>query len=584
MATPRDSWSRVQSLLVELRQRRIYRVSALYAAAAFVAWQLAEIAVPALHLPDWVLTLVVAGSIAGLPLVVVLAWIFDVTPAGVRRAEPAAPGLLPGPRRLAVAAIVLSLFGVSAYFGIGTYRSWAGQLPPIRSLAVLPLENLSEDPEQAYFAGGLTEALITELAQINGLKVTSRTSSMQYLGARRGMPDIARELGVEGVVEGAVLQVGDEVRISLQLIHGPTDRHLWSQNYQRPLRDILALQADVAGEIARAIRLIVAIEEEAPRQARTVDPTAYRMVLKGDFHQSTVSERSFDRAVHAYSEAVRRDPTYAPAHAGLASAYVQLASWHSSAAPGPLVEKAEAAANRALALDSTLAEAHIARARIRQLFDWDWRAADLAYRRGIELAPSATHARVLYANFLWAMGRFDEGIRIASSAVERDPLTPVGWVELGWILLHAGRWDEALSAYHRALELDPALPVSHQMAGDAEGALHYLDGLEPDLADLPPSYGGWAGMVYAHLGKQQRARELLTVVEEHRASTYVPASVLADVHVALGNRDAALHWLEVAFAERDPSLVSLRVVHRYRPLHSDPRFQAIVRKLQFPDS
>lgn len=221
MATPRDSWSRVQSLLVELRQRRVYRVSAVYAAAAFVAWQLAEIAVPALHLPDWVLTLVVAGSMAGLPLVVVLAWIFDVTPAGVRRAEPAAPGLLPGPRRLAVAAIVLSLFGVGAYFAIGTYRSWAGQLPPIRSLAVLPLENLSEDPEQAYFAGGMTEALITELAQINGLKVTSRTSSMQYLGARRGMPEIARELGVEGVVEGAVLQVGDEVRISLQLIPDP---------------------------------------------------------------------------------------------------------------------------------------------------------------------------------------------------------------------------------------------------------------------------------------------------------------------------------------------------------------------------
>jgi len=462
----------------------------------------------------------------------------------------------------------------------------------ITSIAVLPLENLMGDPEQDYFVDGMHDELIANLAKIGALTVISRTSVMQYKETRKPLPEIARELGVDAVIEGTVRRAGNQVRITVQLIEAATDKHLFAESYQRELRDVLALQSDVAQAIAREIKIAITPEEEIRlARARPVNPEAYQLYLKGNFLLEKLSEESFRKAIDNYQQAIEKDPSYAPAYAGLSLGYTALGGWHASLPPTAVHATAKEAALKALELDDTLAEAHLALGTIKQLFEWDWAEAESAFRRGIELNPSSTMARIKYANYLTAMGRFEESIAVSRRTVEIDPLSPAVYNELGWALEYAGRDEEALEQYRKGLELDPDFPQSHWVLasfdlkkGRMEKAVAECEKTIRALARRPPIILGLDGYYCGMAGRRAEALRILNQLKKRAEKEYVPASALADIYLGLGNTEQTLQLLEQAYADHDVVLVWLKVHGVYDPLRSDPRFQSLLRRMNFPEN
>jgi len=513
-------------------------------------------------------------------------------------------GVLTGRRRIALPAflgliVIAALYVAYRSMFINTTESpqltaeGTTQTEPSRySIAVLPLINLSSDPEQEYFTDGMTEVLTAALGRIEALRVISRTSAMRYKATDKLLPEIARELNVDALVEGSVLRVGDEVRITLQLVHGPTDRRLWSESYERDLRDILALQGEVTRAIAEEIQIALTPQLETRlARARTVDPEAYQLWLKGNFHLNKQNEESFRKALALFQEAIDRDPEYAPAYAGLAMAYGKLGGWWASGSPDYYSRLAKETADRALALDPAVAEAHFVLANWRR-FDRDWAGAERAFQQGIALDPSATFGRIDYANFLTTMGRFDESIEIGRQTLELDPLSPKRYNELGFALWYAGRDDEALELYREGLEFDPNSVQSRGLIalidvkrGEFDQPLAFIAQFGPvQLQTLQPALVGSIGHIYGLAGQQTEARAILAILVDRRAQGYVPASSVADIYIGLGEHEEALRWLELAYEERDIRLVWLKVGWEYVRLRSDPRFQAILSRMDFPES
>jgi TolB-like protein len=338
------------------------------------------------------------------------------------------------------------------YRFIGTVDATPRQ---IESLAVLPLEGLSRDPEQEYFAEGLTEALITTLAKIGELRVVSRTSAMQYKGVHKRLREIAQELGVDAIVEGTVLRAGRRVRITAQLIDATRETHLWAESYERDLRDVLALQSDVAQAVAREIRIKLTPHEQVQlAQERPVNPEAYEAYLKGRYHWSRGSRESLNRAIQYFNDAIRFDPSYGPGYAGIAEAYSDLALFVFQP-PTKVFPKAKDAALKAIEIDSNLAEAHGALASVAWSYDWDWLGAEKEYERAFELRPVSPSTRSRYSLYLINMGRVHEAMSEARQAHKFDPLSPVATGTVGWVYMLARQYDEALVWYKRGLELEP---------------------------------------------------------------------------------------------------------------------------------
>jgi TolB-like protein/Tfp pilus assembly protein PilF len=341
------------------------------------------------------------------------------------------------------------------YRFIGRLDSGATTPSPIRSLAVLPLENLSRDPEQEYFAEGLTEVLITTLAKVGELRLVSRTSIMLYKGVRRPLREIARELDVDAIVEGTVLRAGGRVRITAQLINAAKDKHLWAESYERNLRDVLALQSEVAQAIAREIRVIVTPQEQVQlAQVSPVDPEAYEAYLKGRYHWSKGSSETLNRAIQYFNDAIRFDPAYAPGYTGLAEAYSDLAVFDFQP-PTKAFPKAKDAALKAIEIDSNLADAHGVLASVAWAYDWDWLGAEKEYENAFGLRAVSPSMRSRYSLYLINVGRVHEAISEARQAHKLDPLSPVATATVGWVYMLARQYDEALVWYNRGLELEP---------------------------------------------------------------------------------------------------------------------------------
>jgi TolB-like protein/thioredoxin-like negative regulator of GroEL len=594
------------SFYSELKRRKVIKVAITYAAGAWIIAQVADLVIDNVGAPDWIIKAVLFLLLIGFPVALIFSWAYEVTPEGIRldtpedsESEAVAPSP-PAPRsakRMAIAwtsgiFVIISLVaGVG--LNVGGLRDWmiGGVMGPITSIAVLPLDNLSGDPEQEYFTDGMTEALTAELAQINALKVISRTSAMRYKNTDKLLPEIARELGVDALLEGSVLRAGDEVRITLQLVHGPTDRHLWARNFQRDLRDILALQAEVARAIADEIKITLTPQAEMRlARTRTVDPKAYQLWLKGNFHLSKLDEESSRKALASYQKAIDQVPDYAPAHAGLAWAYISLGSWYAAEPPRKVFPLAKESAERALALDPALAEAHLALARILELFDWDWAGAEHAYKQGIALNPSTTFGRMHFADFLFHMGRFEESIEFARQTLELDPLSPAAYNGVAFPLMFlAGRDEEALEFFREGLEIDPDFPQSHfalsefyLMRGEFDNALSHLAQFVRVEQTPSTSTLGLAGRVYSLAGRHAEARATLSELMERRAQAYVRPSALVEIFVGLGEFEEALRWLEVAYEERDIGLVWLKEGWVFDRLRSDPQFQVILERMNFP--
>jgi serine/threonine-protein kinase len=456
--------------------------------------------------------------------------------------------------------------------------------PRIASLAVLPLQNLSGDPEQEYFADGMTEALITDLAKIEALRVISRTSIMQYKGAKKPLPQIAKELGVEGIVEGSVQRAGDRVRITAQLIEAATDRHLWAESYERDLRDVFALQSDVAQAIAREIRVTVSPEEKTRlTSSRPVNPAAHEAYLKGRYWQLKFNEEGFRKASELYDRAVALDSGYALAWAGIAENYGNVADLYIPSSEA--FSKARPAAEKALQLDDSLAEAHTSLGLIKAYFDWDWRGAEAELTRAIELNPSSAWARDWYGWFLATLGRFDESISQLERARALDPLSPGITSDLGLAHVLKGDYDRGTVEIDRALALAPAYWVPrlvrtwmYERKGDFVAAVREAEAVDPEQAG-PLALAG-SGRAYALAGRKADARKLLRELEKVARTRHVSPFFFAEVHAALGEKDLAFEWLRKCQRERCTAIALwAKVGPVLDPLRSDPRYEQLLRDL-----
>jgi TolB-like protein/Tfp pilus assembly protein PilF/predicted Ser/Thr protein kinase len=458
----------------------------------------------------------------------------------------------------------------------------------IRSLAVLPLENLSRDPEQEYFADGVTDQLITDLAQISTMKVISRTSVMQYKGAHKPLPQIAQQLGVDAVVEGSVQRAGDRVRIAAQLIDARTDQHLWARSYERDLRDVLALQDEVAQAIANELRIeLTPHGHERMASSRSVDPDAFEAYLKGHYYSSKRTEKELKKSIEYFQEAIKKDPNYAPAYSGMADAYALL-GYRGQLPSIEALSSGKAAALKAVALDDSLAEAHASLAFIAETLEWDWPTAEREYKRALELNPGYAEGHNWYAGYLMYFGRFEQGIAEAKRARELDPLSLAINNALAGRLLLAGREIEAMEQIHKTLEMDPNFPPAHNRLGWAylskgmnEEAIAEFQ-KEMALSGSDPEESVDLGYAYAVVGKRDEAKRILANLKRKRERAFVSPAGLGIICGALGQKDEAFAWLEKAYELRDPQLTYLKVGPRFTPLRSDPRFQDLLRRMGLP--
>jgi TolB-like protein/DNA-binding winged helix-turn-helix (wHTH) protein/Flp pilus assembly protein TadD len=467
-------------------------------------------------------------------------------------------------------------------------RSSGTSSPVIRSLAVLPLESLSNDASQDYFADGMTDELISDLGQISALRVISRTSVMAYKHTRKSLPQIARELNVDAVVEGTVLRSGDHVRITAQLIDASADRHLWSQSYQGELRDTLPLQNNVARAIADQIRISVNPQEQAAlRNVRVVNPVAYESYLKGRFFWNKRTADGLKVALAYFNEAIDEDPKYAQAYSGLADTYALLGDWqYAVMTPKEALPQAKAAAMKALELDSALGEAHTSLAFCLDGFDWNFGAAGNEFRRAIELNPGYATAHHWYAWHLALLRRYDEAIVEMKKAMNVDPLSIIINADLAELLSLAHATDESIQQSRKTIELDPAFGLAHNHLGQAYLQKHMNSEAIAELREAVKLSNGSPTCIanlaraYAASDKNSEAVKLLGDLKKRSTPGQSFASEIAVIYASLGDSDQAMSWLEKGHEERFNPGVLIRP--GFDPLRSDPRFEDLVRRSGFP--
>jgi eukaryotic-like serine/threonine-protein kinase len=477
------------------------------------------------------------------------------------------------------AAVVAALLATGAGDLRRRVAGWA-PAPRVQALAVLPLRNLSGDPEQEYFADGMTDALIGSLASIQGLRVISRTSVMHYKGAPKPLPAIARELGVDAVVEGTVLRADSRVRLSVQLMDPDPERPLWSHVYEQDLSDVLTLHRRLAEAIAGEIRLTLSPEETRRlRASHRVDPAAHEAYLKGRFHWQKQTHLGVRKAIEHFEEALEHDPSHGAAYAGLADSYVSL-SWvgDDPLPPREAYPKARAAAQKALERDGSLAEAHASLGLVKWRYDWDWPAAEAALRRAIELQPSEAVSHHWYGLFLATQGRHAEAAREMEKAQELDPLSRLITVNRGWALYFARLYEAAAAQERKAILSWPEYGAGHYILGLSLEALgRYEEALAAERkarsfsGDLPYLI---ATEAHIHARAGQRA-EALKRLEALKQREHFAPSLAAMVYAGLGEKETALSWLERAVEERDAYLVFLQVSPVWEPLRREARFREI---------
>lgn len=497
--------------------------------------------------------------------------------------RPAPPAKARVSRTVVMAAVgALVLLAVAVVVG---RLGWWGALGarPIRALAVMPLDNLSRDPDQEYFADGMTDELITDLSRLASLKVIARGSVMGYKGTRKPLAQIARELGVDAVVEGSVMRAGERVRIRAELARAKNGQSLWADSYERDLKDVLALQADVARAIVDKIQLrLDPVEAKRLAATATVKPEAYQAYLKGRYAWTRYTKEGFDEAEKQFREALRIDPTWAPAWAGVADAVYG----HSSilVAPNVAIPEARAAAEKALALDESLPEAHTSLGIVKMVYDWDWTGAEHEFDRAIALKPNGADAHWWRGHQLVCMGRFDEGLVELRRALELDPLSSWYSASVGWHIYFARRYDEAEQYLRNAAALHPDAYVFNvflglvlEQKGDHTGAVASLekavamDANNDDLGQLAHAYGS--------AGRHADAEKTIDRMMEMGRHGFMPAANIALAYAGLGERDSSFRWFDRAINDHSELLVFLKVDPSLDMLRSDPRYADLLRRM-----
>lgn len=491
-------------------------------------------------------------------------------------------------RWLVLAGVALVALFVVTY-SIIRNRAGAASQAKIKSLAVLPLKNLSGDPTQEYVVDGMTEALIGRLARVHDLRVISRTSVMHFKDTQLSAPDIARTLRVDAIVEGSVVREGSRIRVHAQLIRGATDEHIWAEEYQREYRSLLEVQEEIARSIAEQIKVNLTPGDRARLEpTHPVDPEAHENYLKGRYYFNQRTKDALNKSVASFQQAIARDPGYALAYSGLADAYAML-GFRGGFPSKDALSRAKTAALKAIELDGSLAEPHASLAFIAETHEWDWATAEREYKQALELNPGDARAHNWYAGYLTYVGRFDEGISEAKRARDLDPLSLPINNALAGRLLAGSRYNEALQQVQETLELDSHFAPAHQTLGwvylhngkQDEAIREFQDALQlsgTEDTDLQLDLG----FAYAVTGKQDEARKILAKLGKLHEQGVVPSGSVAILHGALGEPNEAFAWLEKAYEERDPQLTYMKAGRRFEPLRHDARFQDLQRRIGLP--
>ena len=557
---------KLKKFLTELRRRRVFRMTAIYIVTAWVAVQVASEAFPAFNIPDVAIRYVWVAVLIGFPVAVLFSWKYDFTTSGIQRTAAAHEDVAAVSSLTRVDYGVLAALAVvmlATLFGVGQrlieVQTETGRAPTTRvidpnSIAVLPLESLSPNPDDTYFAAGVHDALITSLSKITALMVTSRTSALR-VDAKLSVPEIGRQLGVAKLLEGSVLMDGDRVRVIVQLIDAASDLHLWADTFEREVVDIIALQNEVARTIAEVIEVRLTPREEAAlAKANPVRPDTYRAYLKGMYQFRQETPEADRRGVEILEEVVRQDPTSALAHAGVAYGYAILGH---SPFPGDAYPKAKLAADKALQLDPELAEAHLALGMYRIYYEWDYKSAERAFKRAIKLNPSLTEAHYHLAWLYEILGpeREEESLVEGDRTRELDPLSPFMVAWLADQYRDACQYEKALSLAREAIRLDPEHPIGWVTLGVTYAELGEFDeaiDAHGHLAEKP----GWAweiGTTYAAAGLEDKAREVAVALEQY-PGTELP---LAAIYARMGDRESTLHWIAEVERQRVPWYLAL---------------------------
>jgi serine/threonine protein kinase/tetratricopeptide (TPR) repeat protein len=506
----------------------------------------------------------------------------STSPAIAAKRSPWIPGII----ALGVLVVVVAALFADNVGGLRRRVFHSASATGIHSLAVLPLENLSGDAQQQYFADGMTEELTTALSQVSSLRVVSRTSAMRYKGTQKSVPQIARELNVDAVVEGSVEREGDRVRITAQLIQGPSDTHLWAKGYERDLRDSLRLQDEVAQAIVDEIQLKLTPQEQARfAHNESIDPEAHEDYLRGLFHLNMRNGPDERQAIELFQSAIKKDPSYAAAYAALADSYRALI-FNSNVAPADVSPLSMAAARRALELDDHLAEAHVCLASSLVDYDWDWKGAEQEYQTALRLNPNSALAHSTYAHFLRQAGKLEESIREGRRGMELDPVSAPASFMVSQSLYEARRYDEAISQLRKVLDLETRFWPAHLYLGKTMAE----QGQFPEALEELKKGGNFTaeplatmGYVYGRMGRHADARKVLEDLQTQSKSVYIAPSMFARVYIGLGDKEQAFAWLERGYQQHDFWLTFLKGEPMYDTLRSDPRFQELVRRIGFPE-
>ncbi len=570
----------MKNFIKELRRRKVFRVSGVYAGVTFILLQLVNIIFPLLMLPTWTQTFVLTLLVIGFPIAVGLAWAFDITDDGIVRTKGKAETSTttrPFISNTALGIVVSLAMLVAAWsWFMGDDKS-----PEIRSIAVLPLVNLMNDPDQDYFVDGMHEALTAELSKISALRVIGRTSTMSYKTNPKPIPEIAAELDVDAVVEGSVLLVGGEVRITAQLVAARPERHLWAEDYVRDMEKVLVLHKEVAQAIAKEIRITLTPKEEALlASASPVEPEAYKAYLKGRHFLHRFTKESLDQALDYFHQALNIDPNFAPAYAGIASTYFSLADMYLP--PSEAYPKAKEAAEMAIQLDEKLAEAHLALAAVRLSWEWNWDESRRELDRALALNPNHAETYMHLIFYWWAMNDPAEAVRSGQKAQELDPLSAQYSLFLEWSFLYNDQYDEAIAQHETTQELSPGLVygdsplgISLTEKGLYDEALLAFEDVERVLGHSSPG----KGIMLARMGRKEGALKIARELEAIFGETYIIPEWIAAVYAAGGDKERAYKWLERGLEERSSGVIILRFFPELNTLYEEQRFKEILKRM-----
>jgi TolB-like protein/Tfp pilus assembly protein PilF len=583
------------SFFAELKRRNVYKVAVAYAVVGWVIAQIATQIFPFLEIPNWVVRLVIVLIAIGFPVALVIAWAFEATPEGIKRTEDvdlAAAAKQPKKHAWIYVVAIGAAFSIGLFF-VGRYSARSTSISselPAKSIAVLPFDNLSRDPDNAFFAEGVQDEILTRLAKVADLKVIARTSTQKFKSSPENLPDIAKQLGALNILEGSVQKVNDQVRVNVQLINAMTNAHLWAEIYDRKLSDIFAVQSDIAKTVADTLQARLTGPEKQMMAAQpTTDTAAYELYHKGRSLWEKRTGDNIPKAIAFYEQAIAHDPNYALAYAGLSSAYI-LSPFYAGADRLSTSPKAKEAALKALRLDPNLAEAHAALGKVLFFSEIDLGGAMREYRRAIELKPNDAGAHHWLGNdSLAALGQFEEAIAEGKRSVELDPLSVVINADLGQTFYYAHRYDESVTQLRKTLKIDPTSFYTHytlgtalQAKGDLSGAIvEYEKAKQLSSDNLLVST--LSAATKAQAGDKDAARRMLSDLNKESQHREVLGYWRTLLYLSLNNKEEALRGLEQSFKERDGSNINwIKVDPLLDSLHGDPRFEALVQKVIAP--